>query len=64
MKKWLLVLAAAAVACHVPALRAETFPTRPITLVNPFGAGSGSDTVCRVIAEPLGVALKPCALEL
>ena len=58
MKKWLLVLAAAAVACHVPALRAETFPTRPITLVNPFGAGSGSDTVCRVIAEPLGVALK------
>ena len=57
MKKWLLVLAAAA-ACYAPVLRAETYPTRPITLVVPFGAGSGSDTVARVIGERLGAALK------
>jgi len=41
-----------------PALRAETYPSKPITLVNVFGPGSSSDTICRVIAEPLGVALK------
>jgi len=57
MKKWLLVLAAAA-AIYAPSLRAETYPTRPITLVAVFGAGSASDTLCRVIAQPLGVALK------
>src|SRR5215471_3019071 len=58
MKKWLLVLAAAAAAAHATALRAETYPTRPITLVNVFGAGSTSDTICRVLADPLGAALK------
>jgi tripartite-type tricarboxylate transporter receptor subunit TctC len=58
MKKWFLVLAAAAAAAYAPALSAETYPTRPITLVAVFGAGSASDTVCRVLAEPLGAALK------
>jgi tripartite-type tricarboxylate transporter receptor subunit TctC len=58
MKKSLLVLAAAAAAAHAPPLRAQTYPTRPVTLVAVFGAGSASDTICRVIAEPLGAALK------
>jgi tripartite-type tricarboxylate transporter receptor subunit TctC len=58
MKRWLLVLAAAAAAAYAPALRAQTYPTRPITLIAPFGAGSASDTVSRVVAEPLGAALK------
>src|SRR5262249_25104138 len=57
MKKWLLVLAAAA-AAYAPTLRAETYPTRPVTLIAVFGAGSASDTLCRVIAQPLGAALK------
>jgi len=58
MTKWLLALAAAAAALSAPALRAETYPTRPITLVAIFGPGSASDTICRVIAQPLGIALK------
>src|SRR5262249_3051496 len=37
---------------------AAAYPGKPITLVNAFGPGSGSDTVCRVIAQPLSVALK------
>jgi tripartite-type tricarboxylate transporter receptor subunit TctC len=57
MKKWLLVLAAVALA-YAPASRAQNYPTRPITLVAVFGAGSASDTVCRVLAQPLGAALK------
>jgi putative tricarboxylic transport membrane protein len=58
MKKSLLVLAVAAAALHAATLRAETYPTRPITIVAVFGAGSASDTICRVLAEPLGAALK------
>jgi tripartite-type tricarboxylate transporter receptor subunit TctC len=34
------------------------FPSKPITIVVPFGAGSGTDVITRVIAEPLGLALK------
>jgi tripartite-type tricarboxylate transporter receptor subunit TctC len=58
MKTWLLAVAVVATACAVPAVHAETYPTRPITLVAVFGAGSASDTLCRVIAQPLGAALK------
>jgi tripartite-type tricarboxylate transporter receptor subunit TctC len=54
MKRW-IVLAFALLAWS--GAKAE-FPTKPITIVVPFGAGSGTDVVTRVIAEPLGVALK------
>ena len=39
------------------ALRADTYPSKPITLVAVFGPGSASDTLCRVIAQPLSIAL-------
>jgi tripartite-type tricarboxylate transporter receptor subunit TctC len=49
---------AAAVVLFGAPLRADDFPTKPITLVAIFGPGSASDTICRVIAQPLSVALK------
>jgi tripartite-type tricarboxylate transporter receptor subunit TctC len=58
VKKLLLIVAAAAAALFSPALRADDYPSRPISLVAVFGPGSASDTICRVLAEPLGVALK------
>jgi tripartite-type tricarboxylate transporter receptor subunit TctC len=58
MKRLLLILAAAAATLLSPALRAENYPSKPITLVAVFGPGSASDTLCRVIAQPLGTALK------
>src|SRR5262249_49613759 len=60
VKTGLPVLPAAAVAAaaYAPELEAQTYPTRPISLINVFGAGSASDTICRVLAEPLGAALK------
>ena len=58
MKSLLPILTAAVATLLSPALRADTYPSKPITLVNVFGPGSASDTICRVIAEPLGVALK------
>jgi len=39
------------------AAQAQDWPTRPITFVIPFGAGSGTDLVARNIAAPLGEKL-------
>jgi tripartite-type tricarboxylate transporter receptor subunit TctC len=59
MKKLLhIALAAAAMAVSSSLLRAENYPSKPITLINVFGPGSASDTICRVLAQPLGAALK------
>jgi tripartite-type tricarboxylate transporter receptor subunit TctC len=38
--------------------RAQPYPNRPITLIVPFGAGSGTDAVSRIVAQNLSVALK------
>jgi tripartite-type tricarboxylate transporter receptor subunit TctC len=39
------------------AAHAQGYPNKPITIVVPFGAGSGTDTVARIIGQRLGVAL-------
>jgi tripartite-type tricarboxylate transporter receptor subunit TctC len=36
---------------------ADTFPSRPITVVCPFAAGGATDVLARVIADPMGKAL-------
>ena len=35
----------------------QTYPSRPITMIVPFGAGSATDTISRIVAQHLGVAL-------
>src|SRR5580658_5079835 len=59
MKKLLLV-AVAAIAAMLAGSRlyADSFPSRPVTFTAVFGPGSASDTICRIIADPLGQALK------
>ena len=64
MRKLFLVLVAGATALFSAALYADDYPSRPVTIVNPFGPGSGSDTVCRIIANKLGPALgQPVVVE-
>ncbi len=65
MKKVLLVLVAAAAALFANSvLRADDYPSRPITFVAVFGAGSASDTICRIIADKLGPAFgQPVVVE-
>jgi tripartite-type tricarboxylate transporter receptor subunit TctC len=53
----LAAAAAAAFAAMSDAALAQTYPTRNITLVLPFAAGSGTDTTTRLISKELGVAL-------
>src|SRR3984885_13918478 len=49
--------AALALAAFPQAAHAQTYPTRPITIIVPFGPGSGTDIVTRIIGQPLGIAL-------
>lgn len=61
---YLFVASLAAVLFGYTATAATNYPTRPITIVNPFGAGSASDTLDRIIGDKLGPALgQPVVVE-
>ena len=53
----LLLCAALMMVSAVSAATGQSWPTRPITMVVPFGAGSASDTVGRVLAAGLSEVL-------
>ncbi|HEY5962715.1 MAG TPA: tripartite tricarboxylate transporter substrate binding protein [Xanthobacteraceae bacterium] len=58
-----VMLAAAALLAGAPAF-AQTWPSRPITLVVPFVAGSGTDTIARIVSEKLAARLgQPVVVE-
>jgi tripartite-type tricarboxylate transporter receptor subunit TctC len=55
---YLLACAAAAVSLSIaPQANAQTYPSKPVTIIVPFGAGGPTDIVARVIAERLGASL-------
>lgn len=60
-----LGLAALALAGTVPAAKAaEGYPTRPISIIVPFGPGSGTDAVTRIVGQRLSEVLKtPIVVE-
>jgi tripartite-type tricarboxylate transporter receptor subunit TctC len=42
----------------------QTYPSRPITIIAPAPAGGGTDTIARIIAEPMRVSLgRPIIIE-
>ncbi len=60
---WKSVSAVLAVAALTSA-RAEDWPTRPLTMVNPFAAGGPNDVVARLFAQRMGEILgQPIIVE-
>jgi tripartite-type tricarboxylate transporter receptor subunit TctC len=47
----------AALALTGAAVSAQPYPARPITLVVPFGAGSGTDQVARAFSQAIAAEL-------
>lgn len=58
------LFAAMLVACVVPQVQAQDYPSKPIKLIVPFAAGGPADTVARVFGERLSqVAGQPVVIE-
>jgi len=57
MMRFAFALAALGLAAG-PAAVAQTYPAKPITLIVPFAAGSGTDGVARIVAQKLSERLK------
>jgi tripartite-type tricarboxylate transporter receptor subunit TctC len=51
-------LALTVCAAWSPQAGAQAYPSKPIKIVVPFGAGSGSDLVARILAERLTEQMK------
>jgi len=58
MKTLLRILIAVGALSFSLAAHADTYPSKPITIIVPFGPGSATDTIARVVAQQLGAALK------
>jgi tripartite-type tricarboxylate transporter receptor subunit TctC len=54
----LLLIAGLTAGLATAAAQSQDYPSRPITLVVPFAAGSGIDPTARIIGEELGKAFK------
>lgn len=58
------LLASATLPLLAAPVLAQSWPDRPVTLVQGFGAGGNADTIARVIAAPLSAALgQPVVVE-
>ena len=57
MKRLFLALTCAATLSFMGNAAAQTFPSRPVTIVVPYPAGGPTDTLARVLAERMKVSL-------
>ncbi len=64
-RQFLQLAGAAAVApTFLRVAMAQTYPSRPITMIVPFPAGAGYDTIGRIIAERMRASLgQPIIIE-
>jgi tripartite-type tricarboxylate transporter receptor subunit TctC len=59
-----LIVAVALTLCAIASAQAQTYPSRPITLVVPFPPGGSTDTIARIMAERMRASLgQPVIIE-
>jgi tripartite-type tricarboxylate transporter receptor subunit TctC len=64
MRNLLVAAALAAILSGASTAGAQTYPSRPVTLIAPFPAGGPLDVIARIIAEPIREALgQPLVIE-
>src|ERR1700688_2507877 len=64
MRKTLTALVAAASLALATGANAEDWPTRPLTMINPFAAGGPNDVMARLFAQRMGEVLgQPIIVE-
>ena len=64
MNRWIRCAVTALTLCAAPWAGAQTYPAKPVRLVVPFGPGSGSDIIGRVVADELRQAFdQPFVIE-
>jgi tripartite-type tricarboxylate transporter receptor subunit TctC len=64
MKKLFSAITLAAIVIGIGRASAESYPTRPLTIVAPFPAGGPSDALARILSEPLRATLgQPVVIE-
>src|SRR5262249_3177397 len=62
-RKFCLTIGAVALGCsallsQTPEAAAQSYPNRTVTIIVPFGAGSITDSLARVLADKLGAMWK------
>ena len=61
---WLTAFATAVGLMVAAPVMAQSYPNKPIRIIVPFGAGSASDILARILSEPLSQALgQPVVIE-
>jgi tripartite-type tricarboxylate transporter receptor subunit TctC len=64
MKKLLIGVAITLVVQATASVRAQTYPSRPITMIVPFAAGGPTDRIGRIVAEGMRTSLgQPIVIE-
>jgi tripartite-type tricarboxylate transporter receptor subunit TctC len=64
MTKLSLVAAVLGVVVGIDSAGAQSYPSRPITMIAPFPAGGPSDALARILSEPMRAALgQPVVIE-
>jgi len=64
MWKAFTALAVLASLATTAAVKAEDWPTRPLTMINPFAAGGPNDVLARLFAQRMGEILgQPIVIE-
>ena len=56
-RRALLKIASIPAVAWPAAAKAQSFPSRPVTIIVPFSAGGPLDTLCRILAEPMQASL-------